>query len=99
MSLPGTGSMSPASKKTESPERSVPFSVVRFHASERRAARICGGASAAPLVTDEFSSYRIPRIASLGRCAEFEDSADMLRYWAYVGVRIGAKAGAPGRAR
>ena len=48
--------MSPASKKTESPERSVPFSLVRFQASERKAARICGGASAAPLVNDEFSS-------------------------------------------
>ena len=40
MSLPATGSMSPASKNAESSERSVPFSEVRFHASERSAARI-----------------------------------------------------------
>jgi hypothetical protein len=67
MSAPGALVTSPASKKA--PARSVPFSAQALEWSEARAARMSGGASAAPRRNEEFSSKRKPTRASRGASA------------------------------
>src|SRR5262245_29326304 len=64
IAAPDTGSTSPASKIGVAP-KSIPVSLQRFADSEAKAARMSGGASAAPRINEEFSSQGTPIVATL----------------------------------
>ena len=79
MSPPGCGSTSPASKNTDS--NSVPFSLVRFHASERKAALICGGASEVAAAIETITDGKLADLAveAIGKAETLNLAAKLLR--------------------